>query len=274
MSPRIDAPSPRSAAGGAAAFLLLTFAGTWSLQLPAVLAQRGLLPGNPTSYLPFAALGIFAPIAAATFLTARAEGRFGVRRLYARLLPNESSWAWYAVALLVPALLLAGGLSLLNLAGRTGDVVFNRGAASLVVGVVISIAEEVGWRGYALPRLQAKVGAFAASGFLGVVWMVWHIPMFLGLGVPLSLFLVMLLFFLGGSLTFTWLHNRTGGSLLVAVLAHLGTHVNNSHAALPGEVLPLVVHAIVFAGIGLGAALLDRRAFPELHAWRSKRAPH
>jgi membrane protease YdiL (CAAX protease family) len=241
--------------------------------MQAVLAQRGHLPGDPTSYLPLAALGMFAPLAAATFLTARVEGRAGVKRLYARLLPGRQSRTWHAVALLMPALLLAGGLSLLNLAGRSGAVVFNRGAASLVVGLVISIAEEVGWRGYALPRLQAKLGALAASGLLGVVWMVWHIPMFLGLGIPLSLLLVMLLFFLGGSLTFTWLYNRTNGSLFVAVLAHLGTHLNNSHAALPGEVLPLVVHAIVFAGIGLCVALLDRRAFPELHAWRTKRAP-
>ncbi len=269
MNPRIDAPSPRIPRGGTTAFFRLTFALTWVLQVPAVLAAQGLLPGAPTSYLPLAALGIFGPLVAATYLTARAEGRSGLRRLYARLLPSQVRWHWYAVALLLPAVLLAAVLQLLNLAGRTGDVVFNRGAAALVVAVFISVAEEVGWRGYALPRLMAKLGAFAGSGVLGVVWMVWHIPMFVGLGIPLSLLLVMLLFFLGGSLTFTWLYNRTGGSLFIAVLAHLGVHMNNSHAALPGKHLPLVVHAVVFAGLGLGAALLDARAFPELHSWRA-----
>jgi hypothetical protein len=77
--------------------------------------------------------------------------------------------------------------------------------------------------------------------------------MFLGQGVPLDLVFVMLLFFTGGSLFFSWIYHRTGGSLLLAVVAHVGVHLNNSHRALPDEVLPLVAHAVVYAGLGLGA---------------------
>jgi membrane protease YdiL (CAAX protease family) len=253
---------PRRAPSSLGTFFLLTFSATWLLQLPAVLAQRGILPGDPASYLPLAMFGVFGPLAAATILTTRAEGRPGLGRLYGRLLPAKVSWLWYVVALLVPGVLLAGALYLFNLAGRQGPIHFHRGAATLVVGLVIAIAEEVGWRGYALPRMQEKLGPLAAAGLLGVIWTVWHIPMFLGLGIPLSLLLVMLLFFVGGSLTFSWIYNRTGQSLLLVVLAHLGAHLNNSHAALPGEVLPLVVHAIVYAAIGLAAATFDRRAFP------------
>lgn len=270
MTSLFRAPAPRRALGNVRTFFLLTFAWTWSLQMPAALFQLGVLPGRAEGYVPFAVLGIFGPLAAATWLTARDEGRAGVRRLYAGLLRARVSWIWYAVALFLPAALLAGGLYLLGLAGREGDVVLNRGGAALVVGLVISVAEEVGWRGYALPRLQERLGPFVASGLLGVVWMLWHIPMFLALGVPLSLLLVMLLLFVGGSLTFTWIYNRTGGSLLLAVLAHFGLHLNNSHAALPGEVLPLVVHAIAFAGIGLAAAKFDRRAFPPLSTPKAK----
>jgi membrane protease YdiL (CAAX protease family) len=141
-------------------------------------------------------------------------------------------------------------LALLNLAGRSGNVAYLPSVGRVLAALAISVAEEVGWRGYALPRLQPRCGAFGASGIIGIVWTFWHIPMFLGLGVPMDLMLVMLLFFVGGSLTMTWIVNGTRGSLLFAVLAHIGAHLNNSHAALPAETLPVVVHAIVYAGIG------------------------
>ena len=83
--------------------------------------------------------------------------------------------------------------------------------------------------------------------------------MFLGQGIPLRLLLVMLLCFVGGSLMFTWIYNGSG-SLLLVVLAHVGAHLNNSHAALPENVLPLVVHAIVYASIGY--FVLRRDAVP------------
>ena len=122
---------------------------------------------------------------------------------------------------------------------------------AIAFALVISLVEEVGWRGFALPRLQRRFGPFVASTLLGVLWYLWHWPMFLGMGVPLDLVLVMLLYFMGASLLMTWIYNGTEGSLLLMVLAHLGAHLNNSHRALPDEVAPLVAHAIVYAGLGL-----------------------
>jgi membrane protease YdiL (CAAX protease family) len=141
------------------------------------------------------------------------------------------------------------------------------------MAVVIAFGEELGWRGFALPRLQKLVGPFAASGILGVLWMLWHIPMFVGAGVPLSLLVVMSLLFTGGSLVYTWAYNRSGGALLVVVVAHFGVHLNNSHLALPGDVIPLVVQSIVCAALGLAlmrptlpALRLQRFADPSLEA--------
>ena len=158
---------------------------------------------------------------------------------------------WYLMALVVPGALLALVLLGLNTVGRTGPVVYFPVNGAIGFALVISLVEEVGWRGFALPRLQRRFGPFVASTLLGVLWYLWHWPMFLGLGVPLDLVLVMLLYFMGASLLMTWIYNGTEGSLLLMVLAHLGAHLNNSHRALPDEVAPLVAHAIVYAGLGL-----------------------
>ncbi len=248
---RCPTPVMSSRAQGTVPFFLLTFAVTWGLQLPGVLAKHGLLPGDPNAYLPLAGLGIFGPLVAATTLSAREGGKAAVKRLYAGLLRWRVNVGWYLVALVLPGALLTGLLVLLNLAGRQGPIGYFPSAAALVFAVVISVSEEVGWRGYALPRLQERWGAFAASTLIGVVWYLWHIPMFIGQGIPLDLVFVMLLFFTGGSLFFTWIFNGTRGSILLAVAAHIGVHLNNSNRALPDEVLPLVVHAVVYAGLGL-----------------------
>lgn len=255
---------------GTLEFFTLTFAITWGLQLPGVLAQRGLLPGNPNAYLPAAGLGIFGPLAAATILTWREGGAAAVRALYGRLLLFRVHVGWYLLALL-PAALLTGGLSLLNQAGRSGPLGYFPALGALVFGVVISVAEEIGWRGYALPRLERRFGGFGAGSLLGVLWCFWHVPMFLGAGVPMSLMLVMLLHLVGASLLMSFIARGTGGSLALAVVAHLAAHLNNSHRALPGEVVPLVVHAIVYGALGL--ALMRSSLFRSRPRGRASTAP-
>jgi len=252
------------------AFFLLTFAITWGLQLPGVMAQRGLVPVDPSVLMPFAVLGIFGPLVAATVLTARQGGRPLVAELYGRFRLWRTPLGVYLVVLFLPGLLLTGVLWLLRQAGREGPIAYVPGGGRIVLGLVISVAEEVGWRGYALPRLTKRFGSFAASGLIGVVWTLWHIPMFLGAGVPLNLLVVMVLLMTGGSLLMTWAFNRSGGSLVVAVAGHLGAHLNNSNLALPGDVTPLVVHAVVYAALGL---FVMRSALPRPRSGTPRRNP-
>jgi len=256
--------------GNTAGFFLFAFAFTFGLQLPAALARLGLLPGDPNAYLPVATFGIFGPLVAATWLTHRAEGRAGLRALFATLVDVRLPVRWALVALFLPAGLLSLGLWLLRAAGYEGPWHYLPGLPQLVVALIVSVAEETGWRGYALPRLIEKHGPFVGSCVLGVLWTLWHIPMFLAVGIPMSLGLVMLLFFVGGSLFFTFLYRQAQGSLLMAVLAHVGAHLNNSHAALPADTLPLLVHTLVYAGLGL--ATMRRGAFEHRIAATVERA--
>jgi hypothetical protein len=98
-----------------------------------------------------------------------------------------------------------------------------------------------------------------ASLGIGVVWTVWHIPMLIGQEVSLSLLPLLLVQFCAGSVVFSWFYFRTRGSLLIAVLLHLGVHLNNSHLALPGDPSPLLVHTIAFVLLALGLLAFDRR---------------
>jgi membrane protease YdiL (CAAX protease family) len=231
-------------------FFTLTFAFTFCLQVPGVLARKGWMPGDPALYLPFAMLGIFGPLVAASYLTWQERGRAGLSELFGSLVNFRVSLRWVALGFVLPPVLLSGVLWLLNAAGRQGAWHYIPAVPQLIAGVVIAIAEETGWRGYVLPRLSAKYGAVFGSGILGVLWTLWHIPMFAAAGVPVSLYPVMFLLLVGGSLFFTFLYRKTQGSLFVAVLAHLATHLNNSHAALPADALPAIVHAVVYAALG------------------------
>jgi len=237
-------------AGRSSTFFVLTFAITWGLQVPGLLAWRGILPGDLAFYLPFAALGLLGPLLAATILAQREGGGAAVRQLYAPLLRWRVHPRWYAAAL-APSLLLTAILVLLNQAGRQGPVAYLPALGGVAFGLLASIGEEVGWRGYAFPRLERRFGTLAAASWLGVVWYVWHLPMFAVQGVPLGLVLVMLLYFVGASLFIAGVMGGAGGSLVPVVLVHLGAHLNNSHRALPSDVLPLLVHAIVTAALGV-----------------------
>lgn len=250
-----------------ALFLLVTFGLTWGLQLPGVLAKEGLLPGGITPYLPFVMLGVLGPTAAAWILTRRVGGRQAARSLLQSVYKNPPSLPWLLFALVVPGLTLTIPLLFARLLGEPGPIGYPPKAASaIVVAVFISLGEEIGWRGYALPRLASRYGKVVGSALLGVIWALWHIPMFLGVDVPIHTFPLMLAYFVGASVVFSWLYFRTGGSLLVVVLAHVGAHLNNSHQTLPQDSTPLTLHAIGWTIAAVAVLLADRKT------WRSSEA--
>jgi membrane protease YdiL (CAAX protease family) len=86
----------------------------------------------------------------------------------------------------------------------------------------VTLGEEVGWRGYALPALQVRYGALLASLILGVLWGLWHLPVFFNPDTSYSRlpFLLFLVFIVPVAVLMTWLFNSTGGSVLMAMLFH------------------------------------------------------
>lgn len=246
------------------AFYVAAFGITWLLQLPALLVVLGVLPEPMERFLLPMGLGAFGPLLAAVLVSRIEGGREAVRSLLRPLRAWRVGAGWYLFALGASGLTFIAGMAVYwLLGGRDGGpwLYLPHEASTLAAMVFFSVGEEVGWRGFALPRLQSRHGPLAASAVVGVLWCLWHAPMFVVSGIPLAVLAGMIPFFVAGSLVFTWIYNRTGGSLLLAVLAHAGSHLNNSNKALPGNVTPVVVHSVAFCALALALVLADRAAW-------------
>ena len=206
-----------------ASFLVLTYAISWLLWIPLVVSGGG----TPTGMgFVVALLGSLVPSAVAIVLIAVLHGKTGVRKLLRRLLMWRIGVGWWVAVVLLSTLALgAVGLSVL-LGGDTPALAVT--IPGVVFLLVFSIfpgsagGEEIGWRGFALPHLQRARSALGASVVLGVVWGIWHLPLYL-LGTdnrPLHLFPAWVVLTVAMSIILSWMYNGTGGSLLIVILFH------------------------------------------------------
>lgn len=250
---------------GALTFFVAAFAFTWLPQLPSLLALWGVLPGPPERFLPLAGLGAFGPMLAAIYAARRESGREGVKALFRPLRAWRVGPVWYVLAPLLSGAIFVASAAVYRLLGGRFDgpwVYLPTEAPRLVALVVFPIGEELGWRGFAQPRLQRRYGPLAASAVIGLAWALWHGPMFAlaGVGGPLVL-ATLVPFFVAGSVVFAWAYNRAGGSVWMAVLLHVGAHLNNTNRSLPGDATPLLLHTAGYCAVALALVLIDREAW-------------
>ena len=234
-------------------YFVLVFSFTWLLWTPYVLSADGLgvldwqfpeLFGD-SQLAGLAAGGYLGPLASAFLVTAIGEGRPGLRRWRARLFRWRAGARWYAFALLgVPLLLVASSLVIPGVLGdvhRPGWSLLPIYLAFLVMQMLTSsLAEEPGWRDFALPKLQARYGPLRGTVILGPLWGWWHLPLFLttwnrGSGGLLAIVLFTLLA-VAFSIVLTWVFNRTRESLPLVMLVHASN--NNTFSVLTAVLLP------------------------------------
>jgi uncharacterized protein len=221
-TPRAEARAPAHA-GRPLSFVAAALLASWVPWL-VLLASTGDPFAAPTSMLLWIAGG-YGPPLAACLVVAVDEGRPGLRRLGQGL----GSWrlgGWYLVLLLpLPVVIVAVGVTVavgeapLETAGLTH---WSLVPAMLLSGVLLGGFEEVGWRGYLLPVLQRRTGALLASVIIGLVWALWHAPLFWLASTAQASFspLWFTVHAVALSVVLTWAFNGTGGSLLLAVLLH------------------------------------------------------
>lgn len=220
-------------------FFLLAFAITWIVWVPRAINPGGFFDSGLGETL--GTIWSYGPALAAIATILITSGKSGLRELTARLGTWRVGWVWYVVAILGPlALAAATGLINVALGGGFAEAfsdVFERGILTVVPLFVVlcltdGLGEETGWRGYALPRLLEFTGAVVASLVLGLIWAAWHLPLFWTEGASLhdSSILALFLRLPATSLMFTWLYQRTQGSLLLAIIFHAAL---NLFAAAP-----------------------------------------
>lgn len=216
-------------------FFILTFLFSWILWLPQVLKFNFLpeLPdivGIPGMFAPFG------PAIAAFWLTLKQDGKEGCKEFWLRGWRLNFKKVW-----LLPTLLLGPITALLTVAILIlvdGSFSWEHSIpATMIIPIFLliyftnALPEEYGWRGYALDPLQTRTNALGASLILGLIWSLWHLPLFFIAGTTQSA-IPMYQFFLQTivlSILYTWLHNNTGSSILIAVIFH---SISNASAAI------------------------------------------
>ncbi len=218
-------------------FFLIAYGLSWLAEL----LLFGLLGLSAALTVPVITFG---PTVAALVMTAALEGRPGLSRIWRRMRLWRVERRWYAaVLLLIPLVYLVGTLVLPGvLASYAPDSIIRlliTWLIVLVVGAVIGgpLGEEPGWRGFALPRLQAQLGPLGGTLLLGLLWAGWHFPQFLmpewanqNGGLSITTILVFVGTVLSIAVILTWIFNHTGSSILVAIVAHAS--VNTSQAVM------------------------------------------
>lgn len=217
-----------SASRDTARYAAVALGASWVLGVPAILGDRADWLPKPLVGLGLASF-IAGPATAALLLTTRDEGRAGRRRLLRRFRHVSFRRAWW---LTIPLLGTTAGLTASMPRWGTGlpwpglsEVAAALAGAPIIV--VSAALEELGWRGYLLPRLQHRVSPVAASVLIGIPWGLWHLPLLLlpagpNAHVPLWHYPTAALAF---SFLLTALFNATNGSLVIVTAVHAANNV-------------------------------------------------
>lgn len=225
-------------------FFLLTFAYSWIIWIPSVLDGIGIkLPFSVAGYSTVVVIiGAFAPLLAAITLVVREEGWKGMRAFFGQALDFHIKPVFLVVALALPMLIhviahylaLAVGLDVAKTLFPTEIPV-----APIVLAIPYFILmlvigggqEEFGWRGYAQEPLQEKIGVMPASLVIGVIWGIWHLPLWFMRGDLHSAysFLAFVMMTTSISIMYAWLYNSSGKKLIVVMFFHA---MNNTAAPL------------------------------------------
>jgi membrane protease YdiL (CAAX protease family) len=236
-----------------AAFFVLAFVGGWMVLLPTVLFESGFglvpiaLPA-PAVMLLFIPAAMAGPALAAFVVSRMVEGKEGTRELRRRILRWRVGVQWYLIAIFgVPLVYFVAASIVLGMAPLDAlieqwPLIFTSYLPKVVmVFFIVSLWEEIGWMGFALPRLQDRYGPLMASVVVGVLWALWHLPAYFGstqvveekvgladLDRLLYLLPLLMLLAISTRIVMTWLFNSAMGSLVIVTLFHAAFNMSNN----------------------------------------------
>jgi membrane protease YdiL (CAAX protease family) len=215
-------------------YFLIAYAGAWLLFVPVALSETGtgLLPftiPKPVLALMIAAATFLGPTLSAFIMTGITEGRIGIRLLLRRYVLWRVEFRWYLFVLLgIPAIEVLGAIVLpgvlVSFQSLTLSLVLTYPVAFVSTFILGGpLGEEPGWRGFALPHLQPLHGPLVGSLILGILWALWHLPLFWsGVWTPPTIpnIVMFILTITALTIIMTWVFNNAKGSLLITMLMH------------------------------------------------------
>jgi len=209
-------------------YFALTFLISWTGAL--IVAARDLLRHHPlpqiTGILMFPVM-LLGPSLAGIALTRIVDGNSGLRVLFSQMFRARVAARWYAALLLPPAFVLTVLLLLETFVSPVYAP--NRFFLGLLFGIPAGFLEEIGWTGYALPKMRSESDGLIPSILLGLLWALWHLPVidYLGTATPHGVYWIR--FFLAFSVAMAamrvliaWVYTNTK-SLLLAQLMHVSS---------------------------------------------------
>ncbi len=206
----------------------MTFTISWTCAF--LVAAPSLIRHAPlakaTGILMFPAM-LLGPSIAGIVLTRIVDGRIGLRTLVSRIFRGRVPMQWYAALLIPPALILAILFSLETFVSSVYAP--NRFLMGVLFGIPAGLLEEIGWTGYAFPKMRSPNNALAASIWLGLLWSAWHLPVvnYLGAATPhgsywFSFFIVFTVAMTAMRVLICWIYVNTN-SVLMAQLMHVSS---------------------------------------------------
>lgn len=250
-------------------YYALTFLISWGGVLLVIGGPGGILGVNEQfeTLLPMVIMALLAgPSVTGVLLTGLADGRAGLGEFRTRLLRWRVGARWYAVALLAAPLLMTTIFLALTLASHEflpGILAADDKGAHLLAGLATGLAaglfEELGWTGFATPRLRQRYGVITTGLIVGLLWALWHVLVALWLGFAsgtlsgtLSLISYLLdpfLFLVAFRVLMVWVYDRTG-SLMVGMLMHMSLTAGARIITPSGIVgAPLLVFDFTWAAV-------------------------
>lgn len=210
------------------AYFVITFALSWIGAL--AIAAPSLFCRQPmpkiTGILMFPAM-LLGPGCAGVLLTAIIDGRNGLRSLVVRMSRARVSVHWYA-SLLIPPILILAVLAFLE---RFVSSIYapNLFLFGVLFGIPAGLLEEIGWTGYAFPKMLSRTDGLSASIWLGLMWSLWHLPVinYLGTATPHGVYLLPFFFVFAVAMTairvlIGWVFTNTN-SVLLPQLMHISS---------------------------------------------------
>jgi membrane protease YdiL (CAAX protease family) len=224
----------------------------------AYLISWGFLAFLSVSFL-LALAALFGPALSALIVTAVSEGRTGVKDLMRKAVMWRVGIQWYLAAAGIPAILSL--VVLVVNAVLLGKPISLQPGGEISLTIILAflvIGEELGWRGFALPRLQARYNDLSASLILGGLWAAWHLANILipGLEYYGYAFPAFLLYVVSMTVLFTWLVNKSRGSVLIAWIFHASINVSGSVFFIGDQVREWWLSGAIFGLTAISMVLL------------------